>query len=93
MIEPTSSTRLQSVVRQFLKICGETYTLDEHHRLARSHQSTMIGIRAMNVNVIDGEEVIVISCIMGGPLPVRDRYVELTVDELSDLTLLGTDYA
>lgn len=93
MIKPTPATRLQSVCRQFLKICGETYTLDEHHHLARSYQSNEIGIRAMSVNIIDGKEVILVSCIMGGKLPVEDRYVEMTIDELSELSLFGSDYA
>jgi hypothetical protein len=93
MIKPTPTTRLQSVCRQFLKICGETYLLDEDHRLARSHGSCEIGIRAMNINIIDGKDVIIISCIMGGDRPVRDRYVELTVEELEELHILGEDYA
>jgi len=93
MLTPTPASRLQSVCRQFLKICGETYHLDENHVLARTHKSTEIGIRAMNVNFAGGKEFILISCIMGGPLPLEDRYVELTVEELEGLSVLGEDYA
>lgn len=93
MITPTPATRLQSVCRQFLKICQETYVLSEDHNLAKECGSNVIGIRAMNLNVIDGKEVILISCIMGGTRPVEDRYVEMTLDELSDLSFLGEDFA
>ena len=93
MIKPTPATRLQSVCRQFLKICGETYTLDESHRLARECGSTEISIRAMNLNIIDGKEVVLILCIMGGTRPAMERYVEMTIDELNELSLLGEDYA
>jgi hypothetical protein len=93
MITPTPATRLQSVCRQFLKICQEQFLLDADHPAARECESREIGIRAMNVNIIDGKEVIVISCIMGGPLPVRDRYVEMTADELTSLSVVGEDYA
>lgn len=93
MIQPTPATRLQSVCRQFLKICQEQYLLSEDHNLAKECGSKEIGIRAMNLNVIDGREVILISCIMGGTQPLEERYVEMTMDELSDLSALGEDYA